>query len=129
MTTDHVAIVTGANHGIGAATARALARQGCAVLMLLHPGHRPGRRRDPAGLPRQPHQQRGAVLGSIISAGGRAIAMDADLSDPATPAMLFDLAEQQLGPVDILVNNADRLAGRLVRGRRGPTGSAGRSSR
>ena len=48
----------------------------------------------------------GAVLGSIISAGGRAIAMDADLSDPATPAMLFDLAEQQLGPVDILVNNA-----------------------
>ena len=32
--------------------------------------------------------------------------MDADLSDPATPAMLFDLAEQQLGPVDILVNNA-----------------------
>ena len=32
--------------------------------------------------------------------------MEADLSDPATPALLFDLAEQQLGPVDILVNNA-----------------------
>ena len=32
--------------------------------------------------------------------------MEADLSDPATPAMLFDTAEEQLGPVDILVNNA-----------------------
>ena len=32
MTTGHTAIVTGANHGIGAATARALAGRGCAVL-------------------------------------------------------------------------------------------------
>jgi len=32
MTSGHTAIVTGANHGIGAATARALARRGCAVL-------------------------------------------------------------------------------------------------
>ena len=32
MTTEHAAIVTGANHGIGAATAKALARRGCAVL-------------------------------------------------------------------------------------------------
>jgi 3-oxoacyl-[acyl-carrier protein] reductase len=44
--------------------------------------------------------------GNPPAAGGRAIAMEADLSDPATPAALFDLAEQQLGPVDILVNNA-----------------------
>src|SRR5580692_2499665 len=106
MTADHVAIVTGANHGIGAATARALARQGCAVLCsyirVIDP--------DEPGFPQAYRDSRtsnaGAVLGSIISAGGRAIAMDADLSDPATPAMLFDLAEQQLGPVDILVNNA-----------------------
>src|ERR1700727_287005 len=106
MTTDHVAIVTGANHGIGAATARALARQGCAVLCSYI---RVIDQAD-AAVPQAYRDNRtsnaGAVLGSIISAGGRAIAMDADLSDPATPAMLFDLAEQQLGPVDILVNNA-----------------------
>jgi len=106
MTTEHVAIVTGANHGIGGATARALARQGCAVLCSYV------RVIDPpdAGLPQAYRDARtsnaGAVLGAIISSGGKAIAMDADLSDPATPAMLFDLAEQQLGPVDILVNNA-----------------------
>jgi 3-oxoacyl-[acyl-carrier protein] reductase len=34
------------------------------------------------------------------------VAVEADLSDPATPAMLFDAAEEQLGPADILVNNA-----------------------
>jgi 3-oxoacyl-[acyl-carrier protein] reductase len=33
-------------------------------------------------------------------------AIEADLSDPATPARLFDAAEEQFGPVDVLVNNA-----------------------
>ena len=32
--------------------------------------------------------------------------MEADLSDPAAPVMLFDSAEEQFGPVDILINNA-----------------------
>ena len=47
-----------------------------------------------------------AVIARIRDGGGRAAAVEADLSDPATPAMLFDTAEEQFGPVDILINNA-----------------------
>lgn len=106
MTTGHTAIVTGANHGIGAATARALARDGCSVLCtFLRVDDQP----DP-GTPQayRDHRARDAmaVVTGIRDGGGRALAMEADLSDPATPALLFDTAEEQLGPVDILINNA-----------------------
>ena len=43
---------------------------------------------------------------AIRDAGGRALAIEEDLSDAATPARLFDAAEAELGPVDILVHNA-----------------------
>ncbi len=46
------------------------------------------------------------VAESIRAAGGRAVALEADLTDPASPFVLFDAAEAQLGPVTILVNNA-----------------------
>ena len=106
MPGSHTAIVTGANHGIGAATARALARDGAAVLVTflrvddpadpgIPPAHREHRARDAAG-----------VVAAIEEDGGRALAIEADLTDPAAPAMLFDAAEDRLGPVDILVNNA-----------------------
>jgi 3-oxoacyl-[acyl-carrier protein] reductase len=45
-------------------------------------------------------------MAQIQAGGGRAAAVEADLYDPAAPAMLFDRAEADLGPVDILVNNA-----------------------
>jgi 3-oxoacyl-[acyl-carrier protein] reductase len=102
----HTAIVTGANHGIGAAAAAALAQRGCGVLCTFL------RVRDPAdpGTPQAYRDHRAqdaaAVVAQIRAGGGRAVAVEADLSDPATPAMLFDAAEEQLGPVDILVNNA-----------------------
>jgi 3-oxoacyl-[acyl-carrier protein] reductase len=106
MTDRHTAIVTGANHGIGAATARALARRGSAVICTFL------RVDDPAdpGIPQayRDHRARdaAAVVARITEEGGTAAAVEADLSDPGTPALLFDAAEEQFGPVDILVNNA-----------------------
>ncbi|BCB90162.1 SDR family NAD(P)-dependent oxidoreductase [Phytohabitans suffuscus] len=102
----HVAIVTGANHGIGAATAGALAAAGTAVLCAYW---RVRDAEDPA-VPQayRDNRLRGAdhVVAGIEAAGGRAVAVEADLTDPAAPARLFDTAEELLGPVDILVNNA-----------------------
>jgi 3-oxoacyl-[acyl-carrier protein] reductase len=106
MAPRHTAIVTGANHGIGAATAQALARSGCAVLCTFLRTEDP----DDPGTPEAHREHRAgdatAVIDRIRAGGGEAAAVEADLSDPATPARLFDAAEAQFGPVDILVNNA-----------------------
>ena len=102
----HVAIVTGANHGIGAATARALAGRGCAVLCAYW------RVQDPAdpGIPEAYRRNRAmdadGVVSRIRQRGGRAVAAEEDLRDPGAAARLFDAAEAALGPVDILINNA-----------------------
>jgi len=100
----HVALVTGANHGIGAATARALAACGASVLVSYL------RMSDPEDFPEpyRSNRAKGAddVLAAIRARGGRAVAMEANLEDPGAPARLLDLAEAELGPVDILVNNA-----------------------
>ncbi len=100
----HVAIVTGANQGIGAATARALGRRGSAVLVaFFRPGDDDG---QPARYNRLRRGDATDVVEEIARSGGRAHAVEADLRDPAAPARLFDAAEVHLGPVDILVNNA-----------------------
>lgn len=120
--TGHVALITGANHGIGAATARALAGCGAAVLISFL------RLTDPIDLPEtyRVNRAKGAdeVLAAIQAAGGRAAAMEADLSDAATAPALFDFAEAQFGPVDILVHNATGwVADTFVAGGHHVTGS------
>lgn len=92
MTNQHqrAAIVTGGSRGIGAAIVRRLARDGVAVTINYASG------RSAAD----------ALVAEIEAADGRAIAVQADLADPATPARLFDAAEGAFGGVDVLVNNA-----------------------
>lgn len=84
------AIVTGGSRGIGAAIARRLTQDGIAVAINYASGKAAA----------------DELVAAIAAAGGRAIAVQADLADPATPARLFDAAEQAFGGVDILVNNA-----------------------
>lgn len=106
MTAGHTAIVTGANHGIGAATAQALARRGYAVLCTFFRVDDPADPETPQAYRDHRGQDAAAVIARIQDDGGMAAAVEADLSDPATPALLFDTAEERFGPVDILVNNA-----------------------
>jgi 3-oxoacyl-[acyl-carrier protein] reductase len=85
-----VAIVTGASRGIGAAIARRLAHDGFTVVI------------NYAGKALEAEQ----LAGEIEKAGGHAITAQADVSDPAAVARLFDAAETAYGGVDVLVNNA-----------------------
>lgn len=102
-----VAVVSGANHGIGAASAAELARLGADVvityLAYTPDDHDPAR---PADYRAQREQGPQATVAAVERAGRRAHATEADLTDPDTPARIFAEAESTLGPVSILVNNA-----------------------
>jgi 3-oxoacyl-[acyl-carrier protein] reductase len=87
--TGRVALVTGASSGLGARFAEVLAENGSAVVLV-------ARRLD----------RLEAVKARIEQAGGRAIAVEADVVDRAAMRRAFDAAETAFGTVDILINNA-----------------------
>lgn len=102
-----VAVVSGANHGIGAVTAAELARLGAdvAVTFLAYTptDHDPAR---PAAYRTKREQGPGATVAAVEAVGRRAHPIEADLTDPDAPARIFAEAEDALGAVSILVNNA-----------------------
>lgn len=85
-----VAVVTGASKGIGAAIAKALARDGAAVVVN-YASSRAGA---------------DAVVDAITSAGGRAVAVQGDVSKAAEARGLIEAAVTQFGRLDVLVNNS-----------------------
>ena len=85
-----VAVVTGASKGIGASIAEHLAKAGAKVVVNYSSSK--------AGAD--------AVVGRIAAAGGQAVAVRADVSDPADVKRLFGEVERQFGKLDVLVNNA-----------------------
>ena len=100
-----VALVTGGNHGIGAATARALADEGAAVLVTYLSVHDPPDDGTPEAHRRNRASGADEVVEQIGAAGGRCAAVEADLRLTDVDG-LFDTAERRFGPVDILVHNA-----------------------
>jgi len=89
MKKESVVVVTGASAGVGRATVRAFAARGANVGLLA---------RGSDGLE--------AARAEVIAAGGRAIAVPTDVADATAVEQAAEAIEQELGPIDVWVNNA-----------------------
>ena len=89
---DKVALVTGGGRGLGRAFAQALAAAGTSVAITA-----------------RSEDQLAETVKLIVEAGGRAISIPGDVSNPHDVDRVVSTVEEQLGPVDILVNNAGVL--------------------
>jgi len=97
MTAPRVAVVTGASSGIGAATSIEMAGQGWSVAI----GARRAERLE-------------ETAKALEAAGGRAFASTLDVTDTSSVDAFCAAAEQALGPVDLLVNNAGQNRSALI---------------
>ncbi|HRE79448.1 MAG TPA: glucose 1-dehydrogenase [Opitutaceae bacterium] len=95
---DKVAVVTGASKGIGAAIARALGAEGASVVVNYASSRADAER----------------VVDSILASGGKAIAVQADVSQSSDVARPFEAALAAFGRLDILVNNAGIYQGAML---------------
>lgn len=91
MLKDKVAVVTGSSRGIGAAIAKLLARNGAKVVVNYAANREQGQK----------------VVADIAGFGGKALLARADVTVRAEVEGLIRTAEAELGPIDILVNNAN----------------------
>jgi 3-oxoacyl-[acyl-carrier protein] reductase len=89
-----VALVTGASRGIGMAIAERLARDGFQLVINYSENAAPAE----------------ALARKLVEAGGHALAVKADISDPNAVRKMFEAAEAAFGGVDVLVNNAGIMA-------------------
>jgi len=113
---DKIVLITGANHGIGAAAARAFVAQGAKVFITYYCEY--------CNIPKEEMEKAinigeggiklyyamqqlsgDIVADEIRTQGGQAFAHEADLGDPRNIPLLFDICETEMGPVDILINN------------------------
>jgi len=88
---EQIALVTGGSRGIGRGIVNALAQAGAKVAFVY----------------RSKQAEADSLVAEIAAAGGTALAIQGDVADPATPALVFEKLKQAFGErVDILVNNA-----------------------
>ncbi|KAA2244413.1 SDR family oxidoreductase [Chitinophaga agrisoli] len=97
--TNKVVLITGASRGIGAMMARYMAKAGAKVIVNYVGSQAPAEE----------------VVADIKSAGGEAIAVQADISKSADVKALFDAGIAQYGRIDVLVNNAGIMITKLLK--------------